>query len=433
MPPRRLETPTRDSLLAHFAKGEAISKGMLGFECAVIVLSLAWIVGYAPRPFGILPWVAFLLGFLGTFRWFLDHIFLNKKRLEQIRADASFGEHTRDSLVALTAAVFSRLNLKPGAAPVFLTRSKDVNAAAVRCELWPGVRMFNGVFLNRSILHLLDERELASIIGHELGHVFPYAPLMSRCYLIHASLAGILSFAITAGFNHPGVAILVPCGILWLLPWLIAYPQLRLSRGIEFLCDDYGARAAGLLPALSSEFKIAAEQETRQTLLLRMLSARQQGLPCSVEELVEAYDECVPFGKAVPETFEVELERFAAEKRRTANEVSLGSFLNFVSGGDDDRVDEALAEEVKRLGLLQQLPIVPLNRVAYLQGSHTWSLEAAHQLVQTIEYHPCFSLFRLDFELDDRECSHPNPSRRILYLWRNRDMYPGVPGLKGSA
>ena len=80
---------------------------------------------------------------------------------------------------------------------------------AVRCELWPGCHLFNGVFLNRSILHLLDEPELASVIGHELGHVFPHAPLLSRCYLLRDFRRAGVVFARVA-VRIGGVALVAP-------------------------------------------------------------------------------------------------------------------------------------------------------------------------------------------------------------------------------
>ena len=41
-------------------------------------------------------------------------------------------------------------------------------------------------------------------------------------------------------------------------------------------------------------------------------------------------------------------------------------------------------------------------------------------LVHLIEAHPDHVLFHLEAELDDRASTHPNTSRRILYLWRNQ-------------
>lgn len=422
---RRLETPTRQSLLGHYAQTEALCRTILFVEAAVGAVALYWILFHADRPFGPYPWVALGLGSLGVFRWFLDHIFLNKKRLEDIRPDAQFGEHTRDSLVKLSEGVFKRLGLKPDAVPVFLTRAKDVNAHAVRCELWPGLHLFNGVFLNRSIIHLLDQRELASVIGHELGHVIPYAPLLSRVYIVHSLVAGVVSFALTAAFKYPGVAFMGPLVVLFILNWMIAFPHMRLSRGIEFLCDDFGAQAAGLLPALSTEFKMAAENETRQQLLLRTLESRKQGSKLDLAELVEAYEEAVPFGKADPKQFEQEFQKLSTAREQSNRGISLGGFLNYVSGsGDNENAREFVDEQIKQLNLVKELPLLPVDRLGYLQGSAGWTPQNAELLAAAIENDPRRVLFQLDHEVDDRSVTHPNVSRRILYLWRNRSAFP---------
>ena len=420
---RRLETPHRSALLKHYAGTEVFSKGAIAFEFLAILGLGWWLVFSAPRPTTYIPWVAMAVGGFGVFRWFLHHVFLNKKRLEEIRPEARFGIHSRDSLLALARGVFARLGIKPGAAPVFIIRAKDVNAHAVRCELWPGLHLFNGVFLNRSILHLLDEPELASVIGHELGHVFPYAPLLSRCYFLHAVFAGLVSFSCALLFESAGVALVAPLAVLWLLDLLIAYPHVRLSRAIEFLCDDFGAKAAGLLPALSCEMKIAAEQETRLKLLLRLFEARAEGTQLSLADLAEAYEDAVPFGKADPESFEREFKNVVSQKRKSSGEISVGGFLKHLAGSEGSGTEEAVREKVEELRAMTQLPRMTLDRALYLQGSEAWSLESAERLGEEIENQPERLLFQLPEEIDDKQASHPNASRRVLFLWRNREEY----------
>ena len=422
-PERRLETPKRETLLAHYANAEVCSKVILVVESAVGLVALTWV---ASRPLGPLSWLAFGLGAVGVFRWFLQYIFLNKKRLEDIRPDARFGDHTRESLLRVVNDVFRRFGLKRQAAPVFLTGTKDVNAHALRCELWPGWHLFNGVFLNRSIIHLLDERELASVVGHELGHVFPYAPLLSRCYAVHALFAGLVSMAAAAAYPLPGVALVVPFAVLWLLDLAISFPHHRLSRAIEFLCDDYGAQAAGLLPALSGELKIAAEQETRQRLLLRTLEARRDGTNVSLGDIIEAYDEAVPYGKVDPETFASDFQKLTVQQQRARQGISLGGFLRHLQGSDTAQAHEWAQQEIDKLNLIESLPLLPIDYAPFLQGSQKWSLELAERLATTIENVPTAVLVRAALEIDDRDSTHPSPSRRILFLWRNRSVYPGT-------
>jgi Zn-dependent protease with chaperone function len=419
---RRLTTPTRETLLANYAQTEALCKIILALEALAGLGALAWISARGQIPPGPVPWIALGFGALGVFRWFFHHVFLNKKRIEHIRRDAQFGVHTRDSLVNLASNVFDRLGLRRDAAPVFLIRDKDINAHAIRCELWPGLHLFNGVFLNRSIIHLLDEPELASVIGHELGHVFPYSPLLSRAYAVHSAFAGLVCFAIACTFPHAAIAVVAPVAVLWMLDWVIAFPHMRLSRGMEFLCDDHGARASGLLPALSSEIKIAAEQEARQQLLLRVFESREAGNTFNMHDLAEAYEKAVPFGKSDPEAFQREFQKLTETRQQSARQVSIGGFLEHLGGGNDN-VEESASEQISELKQLEALPLISVPREPYLQGSGAWTHTAAARLIAAIENEPDRLLVRLTNEIVDHDVTHPGPSRRMLFLWRNRDAY----------
>ena len=414
--PRRLDVPTLEHLLRTYHAAEGFCRRILALEIAGVLAFIAWLVLHGPASIPWPAWVAAGIGGLGVFRFIPRSYFLNKKRLSEIRPDAQLGVHTRDSLLKLSDRVFTRLGLPPSAAPVFLIREKDVNAHAIRCELWPGVRAFNGVFLNRGLLHLLDEDELACVVGHELGHVFPYAPLLSRTYLVHALFAAAISVTVTTFFPNSGVAVMVPLATLWLIDRMVALPHLRHSRGIEFLCDDYGVRAGGLLPALSGEMKLGAENETRQGLLLRALEARSQGVQVALKELFEAYETAVPFGRADPSAFEREFGRVLDRKRSASGSISLGGFLESLSGGESEDAVASVAETMAHLRAIQSLPTLQIDRQAYLHGASAWTHLQAGELIRAIRFDPHRVLFRLAEEWDDRGSTHPSPSRRMLFL-----------------
>ena len=140
--PRRLDVPSRDKLIRDYAQTESLCRWILGIELVTTFsLWVLWLMR-GKESVGWPAWLALALATLGVFRFIPRSVFLNKKRLQDIRPDARFGVHTRDSLVQLAGDVFAKLGLPRNAAPVYLIREKDVNAHAVRCELWPGQRVF---------------------------------------------------------------------------------------------------------------------------------------------------------------------------------------------------------------------------------------------------------------------------------------------------
>lgn len=416
---RDLSTPTRDELLARFHHAESQSRVVLGGLCiAAVIMAVALVL----RPPDLAPlWIAGVaaLGFFGFFHGFHYFLARKKKALAELRADVSFGHHTRDSLIALTARVFRKLDIRPGTVPVFITRDKDINAFAMRVEFLPGLRMFNGVYLNRSIIHLLDEAELESVIGHELGHVLPYSPLLSRCYLIHAVVAALAAIWVGSFFAPFGFILMAPAVAIGLVSFIINIPHRENGIAIEFLCDDFGAKAAGVIPAISSDFKINAESEIRRDLMIPILTAHLAGTTTPLTDLLKIYDDAVPFGRTEPEAVKAELQRLMSVKKSETSGASLRGFFDYLrSTQSTSEHNEALAEEVRILRLSSELPTLLPNRSPWLQGSAAWTDEHLQILMTAVENKPESFLFRVPEEFPAHETTHPGPSRRMLFLWR---------------
>ncbi|MBL9116865.1 MAG: M48 family metalloprotease [Verrucomicrobiaceae bacterium] len=421
---RRLTTPDYGSLIAKFGEMERQSRLILGFEVIATFIALAvWISRSGGVDWPIQAWAA-CIGFFGMFWPFVYSLAESKKAIQHLRTDISFGTHTRDSLVALVQRVCRRLQVDGKQTHVYLTREKETNAYALRSELLPGFRMLNSVRLNRGIVHLLDEHELETVVAHELGHVWFYSPLLTRCYLIHALAASALSLA-AVSFTAVdfGFAPFYPFMALWAVNRIPVFPWIRMGRGIEFLCDDVGARGGGWLAAMSSELKLGKENEARNQLMLEVLQAKQKGHNATLSHLMEVYERALPFGSSGDSGVQKQLRHLLDSSHRENAGFSLRGFYAYIAGGSDNP-EEGLNDTIKVLQMQAALPAIPLDWSVVPTSSLQWSERLAENLIQSIEAMPDHVLIRTAHEVDDSGSTHPNVSRRVLYLWRNRHRRP---------
>jgi len=262
-----------------------------------------------------------------------------------VRPEARFGAHSRASLVASVERVAARLGIRDPC-PVYLVRDKEINAAAMPLSLLPGVGRFAAIHLNRAVLHLLDEAELESVIGHEFGHVYRYADLTGRYLLVHAAFAAALTTVL--GEFLAGSELRYGAPLMALIParWLAFSSTASRSREVEFLCDDCGAIAAGTRPAMRAKVKLALEAEVRGELMDRVLEALLEGHDVPVDKLLAAYDAALPFGAVAPDEARSAIQGGIDRLRRGHGELSLAGFWQFMfarADVDEDAVRDQLA------------------------------------------------------------------------------------------
>jgi heat shock protein HtpX len=110
------------------------------------------------------------------------------------------------------------------------------------------------VAVTSGLLELLDRRELAGVIAHELAHVKNRDTLIST---VAATLAGLITHAVQMLFwfggsflrqdddDEGGSSIFANLGLLIIAPFAAMLLQLAVSRSREYGADEMGAQICG--------------------------------------------------------------------------------------------------------------------------------------------------------------------------------------------
>lgn len=409
--PRHLAVPSRDDLTRLLRRHDHRSLGWIVVEVLVAGGCLAWVVARGGPPATLETAVLVAVAVLGLFDALPRLWATNRKRLADIRPDARFGPHTRDSLLASVDRVAARLGLD-AACPVYLVRDKDVNAHALPMSLLPGIGSLAAVHLNRSVLHLLDEAELESVIGHEFAHVFVVPPLAGRWLLVHGVFSAAVTLALADLLGGTEFRYGAPLLALWPARWLAFSSPLSRIRATEFLCDECGAVAAGREAAMTAQLKIALEQEARSELVEQVLEARLQGIDVPLARLLETYEAAIPFGGVAPDDARAAIRDGIDRLTRRDRGLSAVGFWRFLTAGHD--VDDTVLREAVASGRA----IRGVARVSVSPGDVLAGRATLADCVAAIEAEPTRVLVHLPDEVEDRGGTHPNISRRLLSLWR---------------
>ncbi len=186
---------------------------------------------------------------LGSY-WFADRIVLRMYHAQELGPSSSPELHAMVRELALRAGLpMPRLYLIPEEAP---------NAFAT------GRNPANGVVaVTEGLLRMLEPREVAAVIAHELGHIKHRDTLVMA---VAATIAGALSMLANAAMwgsllgqhrseeDEGGNPMAGLVGVL-IAPLAATLVQMSISRAREFLADEAAARYTGTPLALASALR----------------------------------------------------------------------------------------------------------------------------------------------------------------------------------
>src|SRR5581483_2706035 len=221
---------------------------MLLAALTALLLIIGYGLGGGP---GLVMAIIFALVMNGASYWFSDKMALMATGAKEVTADEAPELHRIVEQVAAQAGL-----PKPRVA---IIQSDQPNAFATGRNAKHGV-----VAVTTGIQRILDDRELAAVLGHELGHIRNHDILVST---IAAVIAGAISFLawmmqwalIFGGLgggrrdNNNGMLQLVAMlAVVILAPIAALIIRMAISRSREYGADTTGAEITGTPLALAS-------------------------------------------------------------------------------------------------------------------------------------------------------------------------------------
>jgi len=341
-----------------------------------------------------------------------------RKRVQDLKEQTRFGQYDKNLLQSLYKDTLTKLELPDLGVPLFIVANRSMNAAAMHVGFGSFFKSINGIYLHRQVLHKLNPQEIQDIIGHELGHYFRYYLIIDRFRILTVILATLASLWVIQVNRLDGILAyivisLVP-GIIW---WISSLPYAYNATAIEYLCDDFGAQAGGVIPSVNGLMKLGAEAELQSVVIQQATMSKVAG-NLNASELIEAVYSSIPYGAASKE--EIEKTVNAELKKRAVNQgASAGGFLDYIWFGDqEDATDEMLQEQVKEIQRLQSKPRLDWEALLMDASNIDFDEESLPMLIAMIDRDPTYPLFRIPGSQDDGV--HPPIKSRILYLWNNR-------------
>jgi Zn-dependent protease with chaperone function len=247
--------PSLAAAEAEFVRGDRIARRTLRVAA---MATLAIVLGACLLPAGPVQKTLATGLIIGSVIWALTVVDLLTLRLRsrpltrmaRRTPDATFGHVSASQLAAMVEDAGREFEGREQPA-VYVLRAQAANACAINARYLDILAPFNAVYITTGLLARLDREEVRAVLLHELAHFHRY---IYADYTTKLALQMVLGTAIATGWrclqtygNAAGViafvAIIAPIGM-----GLSA----RVDRHIEFLCDHFAARRAGLLPMVNA-------------------------------------------------------------------------------------------------------------------------------------------------------------------------------------
>jgi heat shock protein HtpX len=186
----------------------------------------------------------------GTAYWFSDRIALGMARAQEVSpAEAPRLHAIADELALRYGVPKPRVYLSPDPTPNAFATGRNPSHAAI--------------VVNQGLLELLNDRELAGVLAHELGHVHNRDILISSVVAVLAGaitmIANLAQWSLwMGGSGRDGDRSSSPLGLVAVLLTALLAPlaatlvQLAVSRSREYEADATGARVSGDPHSLAS-------------------------------------------------------------------------------------------------------------------------------------------------------------------------------------
>lgn len=420
-PPTELN---RDQFLERFARAQ-----WLGWilELGCIVMSLALLVMIDWPSVGQDPFYSSIVLLLVPMQMVpsLVHVLaIKKKSIDQLSQSARFGVFDKFELHKVVNDVLRDLNIPQHRVKVFITASKDVNAAAVGIGLSRLLPTLRGIYLNRKTLHLVTPAELRCWVGHELGHLFPYAMRMDQAVLLRLLAGSMLALFVYQQCGlFGGLGIMAAVASAYGFLFVTSIPRSQYSQVVEYLCDDFGAQAAGVNVAIVDMIRTGAAHEAEFELGCHIIELGRQGKTVSEQEAFRIYESVLGYEPEDIESTKKRIQQAIQQKNANRSIFSIREIFDFLWNDPDSHSDEAERRDelLANRKALQQMPALDWKSIARWNDHDSITDEQVEQLVMALEKSPHMLLFRTMEEVQaGEELSHPSFRNRILYLWRNR-------------